>query len=204
MTINEHSFIINFRKDVINVRKKDDKKVELIKKAVIKLILEYGFHGTSISKIAKEAGVSPATIYIYYENKDIMIHEIYHELEMNRYNFMLGSINSNMSARETLETICKSYYHYIINHEEEFFFIKQFASCPCFYSESQTQQYSLERLFNKFKENKEIKNINNEILTSILISPIEGIVEHFFRSGVSTSEEEINQLFDMVWETITI
>ncbi len=65
------------------MRKKDDKKIEFIKKAVIKLILEFGFHGTSISKIAKKAGVSPATIYIYYENKDIMINEIYHELKMN-------------------------------------------------------------------------------------------------------------------------
>ncbi len=32
---------------------------------------------------------------------------------------MLGNINSDMSARETLKTICKSYYHYSINHEEE-------------------------------------------------------------------------------------
>ena len=52
------------------MRKKDDEKQNNIKKAVIKLILEEGFQGTSMSKIAKEAGVSPATVYIYYQNKE--------------------------------------------------------------------------------------------------------------------------------------
>ncbi len=46
------------------MRKRDDEKEKSIKEAVIKLILEEGFHGTSISKIAKVAGVSPATVYI--------------------------------------------------------------------------------------------------------------------------------------------
>ena len=50
------------------MRRKDDDKEKSIKEAVVKLILQEGFHGTSISKIAKLAGVSPATVYIYYEN----------------------------------------------------------------------------------------------------------------------------------------
>jgi AcrR family transcriptional regulator len=58
------------------MRRKDDEKQKNIKEAVIKLILKEGFHGTSISKIAKEAGVSPATVYIYYENKDMMLQDI--------------------------------------------------------------------------------------------------------------------------------
>ncbi|WP_094092917.1 TetR/AcrR family transcriptional regulator [Paenibacillus physcomitrellae] len=40
---------------------------------------EIGFAETSISKIAKKAGVSAATIYIYYENKEDMLSKIYFE-----------------------------------------------------------------------------------------------------------------------------
>jgi AcrR family transcriptional regulator len=95
------------------LRKKDDKKIEAIKKTVIKLIRDYGFHGISMAKIAKEAGVSPATIYIYYENKSIMIHEIYHELRMERHNSIHKNITSEMNAKEALKTIFRSYYDYI-------------------------------------------------------------------------------------------
>ena len=47
------------------MRKKDDEKRNNIKKAVVEVILEEGMNGASISKIAKSAGVSPATVYIY-------------------------------------------------------------------------------------------------------------------------------------------
>ena len=49
------------------MRRKDDEKQRCIKNAVVQLILEEGFQGASVSKIAKSAGVSPATVYIYYD-----------------------------------------------------------------------------------------------------------------------------------------
>ena len=55
------------------------KKRRRIKDAVIELMLEEGFHGTSISKIARKAEVSPATVYIYYESKEDMLQNIYLE-----------------------------------------------------------------------------------------------------------------------------
>jgi AcrR family transcriptional regulator len=64
---------------VSELRRKDDEKERCIKQAVIKVILDEGLQGASISKIAKLAGVSPATVYIYYENKESMLQDIYTE-----------------------------------------------------------------------------------------------------------------------------
>lgn len=191
-------------KGVNKLRRKDEKKNETIKKSLIKLILQNGFNGTSISKIAKEAGVSPATIYIYYENKDIMIHEIYHELRMEQESFLLDNIAPDTNAKAAMETIFKSYKNYIDNHEEEHFFIKQFYSCPCMYEEVKNHKHNLklEELINKYKKNKEIKNINNKIIISLLLAPIEQIAENILGYKGVFSEEEINQMFEVVWNTI--
>ena len=51
---------------------KDDNKKNAITKAVISLSNEIGFSNVSMSKIAKRAGVSSSTLYVYYENKDDM------------------------------------------------------------------------------------------------------------------------------------
>ena len=51
------------------MRRKDDEKEQRIKEAVIEVVLAEGFGGASISKIAKCAGISRATVYIYHENK---------------------------------------------------------------------------------------------------------------------------------------
>ena len=49
------------------LQKSIDKRNALIK-ATIELVNNNGFHATPMSKIAKMANVSPATIYLYFEN----------------------------------------------------------------------------------------------------------------------------------------
>ena len=55
------------------MRRKDDEKEQRIKEAVASLMLEEGWSGTSISKIARKAEVSPATVYTYFDSKEDML-----------------------------------------------------------------------------------------------------------------------------------
>ncbi|MFW9978530.1 MAG: TetR/AcrR family transcriptional regulator, partial [Candidatus Thorarchaeota archaeon] len=55
---------------LITMRTRDQAKYDAIVKASVKLVNDLGFDGISIAKIATEAGVSPATIYIYFKNKE--------------------------------------------------------------------------------------------------------------------------------------
>ncbi|MFZ1750448.1 MAG: TetR/AcrR family transcriptional regulator [Saprospiraceae bacterium] len=49
---------------------------ELILNASKKLLLKYGQDGLSIRKIAKAIEYSPATLYLYYKDKDEIMHEL--------------------------------------------------------------------------------------------------------------------------------
>lgn len=55
------------------MRTRDYEKQERIKEAMVRLILREGINGASVAKIAREAGVSPATIYIYYDSKEALL-----------------------------------------------------------------------------------------------------------------------------------
>ena len=61
------------------MRFKDEDKRQRIKDALVRLILRDGIDGVSVSKIAREAGVSPATIYVYYDSKEEMLAEVFRE-----------------------------------------------------------------------------------------------------------------------------
>ena len=63
------------------MRIKDENKQEAIRQATIKLVNEIGFASCSVSKIAKEADVSPATLYIYYKNKEDLIVSTYIDIK---------------------------------------------------------------------------------------------------------------------------
>src|SRR5258708_3844171 len=60
-----------------NMRVKDEKKEQAIFDAAITPITTNGLADTSMSKIAKVADVSAATIYIYFENKEDMLNKTY-------------------------------------------------------------------------------------------------------------------------------
>ncbi|MGH4051184.1 MAG: TetR/AcrR family transcriptional regulator [Clostridium sp.] len=159
------------------MRKKDDEKEKSIKDAVVKLILELGFHGTSISKIAKEAGVSPATVYIYYENKEIMLRDIYHEYSEEIFDYLLSNVYKDMDGRQLIEMLTRGYYNYIKQYGEIFHFVDQFSSCPALSSHCLKMKgiNNLNELLEEMKEKRVIKDFQNDNLVAILFYPVKSI-----------------------------
>ena len=159
------------------MRRKDDEKEKSIKEAVIKLILEEGFHGTSISKIAKMAGVSPATVYIYYENKEVMLQEIYREYSEEVFDYLLSRLNNSMDGQQVIEILVRGYYTYIRENGEIFHFVDQFSNCPALASQCSERKgiNNLNNLLEEMKEKRVLKDFRNENLAAILFYPIKSI-----------------------------
>jgi len=159
------------------MRKKDDEKQRCIKIAVVQLILEEGFQGTSISKIAKAAGVSPATVYIYYENKEAMLREIYLEYSEDAIQYLLQCLSPNMVGEEIIAELIRRYYFFIIENKEVFHFIEQFRTCPVLQSSCGLTKGSsdLNQLLTDLKKQKILNNFNNDNLYAILFSPVKMI-----------------------------
>lgn len=178
------------------MRKKDDEKQKNIKEAVIKLILEEGFHGTSISKIARKAGVSPATVYVYYENKESMLQEIYLEYSEEIFNHLLSKVSNSMNGKELMEILLCSYYSYIQENEEIFRFVDQFSSCPALANSCGEKKgiKDLSRLLDEKKKNKVIKDVHNNNIIAIIFSPIKSIaINHCIRE-----EEKLKLLKEII------
>lgn len=66
-----HSVPIIFkRRFAINNKAKGNDKYHRILEAAVKVFAEQGFYQSTISQVAKEAGVADGTIYLYFKNKD--------------------------------------------------------------------------------------------------------------------------------------
>ena len=70
------------------MRTRDFDKQQRIKEAIVTVFLREGINGASISKIAQEASVSPATIYVYYSNKEEMLAEVFKEYSHQSYYYL--------------------------------------------------------------------------------------------------------------------
>lgn len=187
------------------MRKRDDEKERSIKEAVIKLILEEGFHGTSISKIAKKAGVSPATVYIYFENKEIMLQDIYNEYAQEIFDYLFDNIQKEMQGRQLIEILIRSYYNYIRENKEIYSFVEQFSNCPSLANHCSKIKgiNEINNLILEMKSNQIIKNYSNDNIIAIMLYPVKAIAADN-RKSESERAEQLAEMINIIQEVLLI
>ncbi|HHY20503.1 MAG TPA: helix-turn-helix transcriptional regulator, partial [Bacilli bacterium] len=59
--------------------KKTGGKADIILQAAKEVFAEVGYHGASVSRIAKSAGIGDGTVYLYFKNKEDILTTLFHE-----------------------------------------------------------------------------------------------------------------------------
>lgn len=108
---------------------KPDKRFEIVH-AALELIAEQGFHGAPMAMIAKRAGVGAGTIYRYFANKDLLIAELYREIEEKIFPYILEGYVKERPIRERFLHLGTTLLRYFINHPLDFRYMEQFYNSP--------------------------------------------------------------------------
>ena len=108
---------------------KPEKRTEIIQ-AALELIAEKGFHAAPMAMIASRAGVGAGTIYRYFANKDVLISELYREMEEKFRPCLLEGYNETASIHSRYLHLCKALLYYFINNPLHFRYLEQFFNSP--------------------------------------------------------------------------
>lgn len=84
-----------------------------IKKAALELFARNGYHSTSISQIAKAAGVSKGLMYNYFESKEALLHEIILEVVEQGEDMIEEVFATIEDGYEILKTIVEGSFAWI-------------------------------------------------------------------------------------------
>jgi AcrR family transcriptional regulator len=82
-----------------------DKIKESIKKAAQDLFRKYGYHKTSVNEIARRAKIAKATIYKYFESKELVLHAILMDYLKVSINDLVHQNSNNVSKEEHLKSL---------------------------------------------------------------------------------------------------
>lgn len=97
-------------------RKIDKDKIESIKEATMKTIVDYGIEATTIAMIAKNANVSGGYLYRTYAGKQDLINELFYEKVNSLYNeldFLLAL--SESSIKPLIQSFIQNRIVYFLN-----------------------------------------------------------------------------------------
>lgn len=84
-----------------------------IKEVALELFARKGYHSTSISQIAKEAGISKGLIYNYFESKEALLHEIILEAVEEGEEIMNQVFTMTEDGYEIIRLIVESSFEWI-------------------------------------------------------------------------------------------
>ena len=82
-----------------------DKIKESIKKSAQDLFRKYGYHKTSVNEIAKRAKIAKATIYKYFESKELLLQEILMEYIQQSVHEIIHKSSEELDEEEYLSMI---------------------------------------------------------------------------------------------------
>ena len=99
-------------------RKKEPKSVhrEKIASAASVLFMERGIAATSMDDIAKAAGYSKATLYVYFENKEEIVGILALDSMKKLYHYIASALEQQQTTKEQYNFICRG----LIQYQEEF------------------------------------------------------------------------------------
>jgi AcrR family transcriptional regulator len=190
------------------MRTKDEEKIPRIYHAAIKIINSDGFEGCSMSKIALEANVSPATIYLYFENKEDMIKKLFiHVKERMGHSYFKDNMDLSVS-KGTFRSIWLNHYQYVMENIDEYVFIENFSNSPQI--SHIDKEYTIdfcpvsEALYDRSKKAKLIQNLNNDIIYSLLFAPLSYLVKKSKANKTSVSTNELMQVFEASWRAVSL
>ena len=190
------------------MRTKDDQKKEALFRATVKLVNKIGFASSSVSKIAKEANVSPSTIYVFFNNKEDLLVSTYKEIKHNLSDALLADFDVTLPIRDIIKTLWFSVFSYVSENLDDYSYCEQFANSP--YSEMVDREF-LEReyapiitVFQKGIEQKIIKNVDMNFLGAFIFNPISRLSNPRLSPGLEMNEENLEIAFTMAWDAIKL
>lgn len=112
------------------MRIRDENKRDTIQEKAVEIIVESGFDGLSMQKLAKAANVSPATLYIYFKDRDDLIQQVATKEAEQMVEASLKNFDPHVSFAEGLTIQWKNRAKYWLKHPKQSKFLEQVRHSP--------------------------------------------------------------------------
>lgn len=184
-------------------------KEQEILAAALKLFVEFGFHGTPTSKIAKEAGVANGTLFHYFKTKEDLIVGLYNHIKDDLNRHLSETQNEKDSLKDKMKNLYGASLHWGLLHKPEFYFIQQFHFSPHLAKvsaediEKQTRLHL--QLLREGVTDKIFKPLPEQLISSILGGHVYGVYQYLLNTEQTQQKqaEIIGQTFELLWDMLT-
>ena len=188
-----------------------DKRTDIVK-AALELIAERGFHDAPMSAIAGKAHVAAGTIYRYFENKDVLINELFQEIEDRLMEVLLSNYPERKPIKKQFFYVFGVLCLYFLTNPLHFRYIEQFFNSPYGISKrrdklsgkktDQGKRDALQEIFDEGISKLILKDLPVSVLSSLAIGPMIYAIRDHTLGFVVLDESLIRRITEACWDAI--
>lgn len=189
------------------MRVRDEQKEIAIREKAIQMIVQHGFDGFSMQKLAKAANVSPATIYLYFKNREDLLNQLYMGIDKRFAEVTLRNFDPEMNFVDGLWLQWKNRLEHNVKYPHHIFFIEQFRTSPLINHKGVVRNSfseAMEKFYSNAIKRNELIELPVEIFWAIAYGPLYTLIRfHFGKKSImgnkfKLTEENMKQAFDVV------
>ncbi|MGR5235925.1 TetR/AcrR family transcriptional regulator [Vibrio alfacsensis] len=182
-------------------------KREQILVAAEQLIAEVGFHGLSMQKLAKEAGVAAGTIYRYFSDKEHLLTEVRLNVAQRIATAVQANVHDDMPLKERYRTMWLNLWNLAGTNLNAISSRVQYESLPYANSlktrELEQQMFAqVDRLFDQGKEDGIFKHLNNEILSGLSFEACVALARKHALGFYQLDNDALEAAIEASWDAI--
>lgn len=183
-----------------------DKK-ERIYHAVLEIALQGGISATPMSKIANHAGIAAGTIYRYFENKEVLLSELYNSIADELYQVMADRHDESLKLETCIYEMWKGIIDYYLANSNKVKFMHEYRMSYHASKEVLCKQKEVYALFTQVLhrgvEQQLIKPISCAVMSSMILGPITELYI-YHESGIAVVDDAmIKEAFSVIWQGIS-
>jgi TetR/AcrR family transcriptional repressor of multidrug resistance operon len=163
------------------VRRKDLKKEKLLREKAMAMIVAHGFDGLSLHMLARAAGLSVATVYIYFKDREDLILKTYEEVSSRMFEATLAGFDQDMDFEKGLRVQWTNRARYFLKHPREMHFMEQIKFSPlherAITATGGKFRESMRAFVRRAIERKQLVAVPVEVYWSIAFAPLYQLVK---------------------------
>ena len=184
------------------------KRSEIVR-AGLELIVEHGFQGATMAMIAARAGVAAGTSYLYFESKDVLIKELYREIEEKIRAFLQEGYSTEIPFREQFLHIGTKLLQYCIDNHLDFRYLEQFHNSPygvacrrdVILGENENKDI-FKNFFMQGRDQQVIRNLPLVVLFALAFGPLLLVARDHILGFIELDDSLIEQIVTACWDSL--
>lgn len=182
-----------------------------VRRALRSLVAEHGFHGASMSAVAKRAGVATGTAYVHYASKEELVYATYLEIKRELADAIVAGvdvdperdIDSDAEPADRWRQMMKAAYRHLSAEPERARFLTQLEESP-YRVEAQCRLDEAGNPLQNLAAEPRLVRLLVRLPPEVLYALSFGVLVKLVAAGVNLSRAELDRLITATWRAVTV